>query len=240
MSVDPPRFASARPRGGRVLAAFALIATLLAGCALLRERVDEPAPTVPTSGENLPTLTVVGDSLTADGGDLGGSSFGPTTWLYDVVAAGIPWAGGWARPGATTSDMLDHVRPVPEADVVVILAGTNDVALGIPFREIADNLRQIATTVGASRVIVASIPPLARLPEAPPAFNAQLAELANHEGWEFVDASAGLRVGEEWADGMTVDGVHPTADGQRVLGAALIDAIVAGAAPANDHDTGGD
>lgn len=188
----------------------------------------------------MPTLTVVGDSLTAAGADLDAGEFSELTWLRDVVAAGIRWAGGWARPGATTSDMLTHVQPVPEADVVVILAGTNDLALGIPFREIADNLRQIATTVDAPRVIVASIPPLARLPGAPPAFNAQLAELAHQECWEFVDASAGLRVGEEWADGMTFDGVHPTADGQRVLGAALVDAIVSGAAPANDRHAEGD
>lgn len=223
-----------------MLAAFALLASLLAGCALPREAADEPVTSAPASGEEMPTLTVVGDSLTATGADLGAGEFTELTWLRDVVAAGIPWAGGWARPGATTSDMLAHVQPVPEADVVVILAGTNDVALGIPFREVADNLRQIATTVGAPRVVVVSIPPLARLPEAPPAFNAQLAQLADLEGWELVDASAGLRVGEAWADGMTFDGVHPSAEGQRVLGAALVDAIVAGTGPAGDREGEGD
>jgi lysophospholipase L1-like esterase len=172
----------------------------------------------------------VGDSLTAAGGNLGGTDFSENTWLFDVVEAGIPWAGGWARPGATTADMLAHVEPVPEADAVVILAGTNDVALGIPFPEIADNLCAIAARVGASRVIVSSIPPLARIPDAPRAFNARLEALASEQGWEFVDAAAGLREGAGWAEGMTVDGVHPTPRGQRVLGAAIRDALLAGTA----------
>jgi lysophospholipase L1-like esterase len=212
---------------------------MLAGCALLPgdgTAGDGTAPGAGPSGRTAPAsppaydpgtiyLAVVGDSITSPWGHLGDREFDETMWLSHVAQPPIVWAGGWAFPGATTADMAANVQPVSDAHVVVILAGTND-GTTTPAAETADNLRDVVGTVGADRVIVSSVPPRTSLPAASTELNGRLASLARQEGWEFVDASAGLRDRDRWVEGMTDDGVHPTPKGQAVLGAAIREAVL--------------
>ncbi|RPF26208.1 SGNH/GDSL hydrolase family protein [Georgenia muralis] len=176
-------------------------------------------------------LTAIGDSLTGSDGDLAGDDFGPGTWLPHVLGAGedgssVEWVGGWAVPGATTAVMRAQAEPRPDADVLVVLAGTNDIALGVPAEEIAANIEAIVATVGAPRVIVASVPPIEWAPDLAPRHNAALEALARGHGWEFADVAAGLRRGDGWVPGMSDDGVHPTEAGYAVLGRALREALL--------------
>lgn len=176
-------------------------------------------------------LAVVGDSITSPWGRLGSYEIDETLWLSHVLGAEIRLAGGWALPGATTADMAAAVEPVEDADVLVILAGTNDGA-ATPFASSAENLVRIAERVGAPRVIVSSVPPRSDLPRVPAAYNDRLRTFADEHGWEFVDAAAGLRAGERWRAGMSEDGLHPTPQGQEVIGRALRAAILQGAGSA--------
>ncbi|MFD1506967.1 SGNH/GDSL hydrolase family protein [Georgenia yuyongxinii] len=173
-------------------------------------------------------LAAVGDSITASGGPLEGGVFNENTWLSHVVdAVEVRWAGGWAQPGATTAAMLEGVVPVAGADVLVIMAGTNDSGQGLPFDTTADNLRHTAEVVGAPRVILASIPPREPAPEVAADFNELLESLASEQGWEFVDVARGLRDDDGgWLPGLTDDGIHPLPDGQAVIGAAIRDAVL--------------
>lgn len=203
---------------------------VLAACAGGRERrPDAAAPGA--SGAGGVALAVVGDSITSPWGHLGSFEIDETMWLSHVLGPGVRLAGGWARPGATTADMAAAVGPVDGADVLVILAGTNDGA-ATPFASSAANLVLIADRVGAPRVIVSSVPPRADLPHVPAAYNERLRALAEEQGWVFVDAAAGLRSAQRWRAGMSEDGIHPTPQGQLVIGQALRAAILeAGTSP---------
>jgi lysophospholipase L1-like esterase len=178
------------------------------------------------SGPDDVRLAAVGDSITeADSPDLDGGRLGRESWVHHTVGEGVVFAGGWARWGATTGQMAAGVEPV-EADVLVILAGTNDVGSGEPPEETRENLRRIADVVGAPRVVLSAVPPIDAAPELATGLNVELEDLAGDEGWDWVDAPAGLRDGERFAPGMASDGLHPTEFGAQVIGEAVRKAVL--------------
>lgn len=207
-------------RVGAALAAAAC-ASMIVGC-------SAPGP---ADGTTLPetsavaahgTFAAVGDSITdADSPDFAAGDLGAASWATYVVDDGFAFAGGWAEWGATTAMMVASVERI-EADILVVLAGTNDVAFGIPFDESAANLDRIIDAVGIEDVVVVSIPPMDAFPDGVEAYNERLDDLAGDRGWWFVDASAGLRTtAGSYRDGMSFDGLHPSVDGARVLGEAI-------------------
>jgi hypothetical protein len=173
-----------------------------------------------------PTFAVVGDSIShAESPDFAAGDIDPASWVTYVRDEGVAFAGGWAEWGATTAAMAESATPV-DAETLVVLAGTNDHALGVPFSETSANLDRIVETVGIEDVVVASVPPMAAFPEGATELNQRLEELAGTRGWRFVDASAGLRDGDgRYQDGMTSDGIHPSEEGARVLGEAIAAAL---------------
>lgn len=180
-----------------------------------------------TKAEGEVAFTVVGDSITeADSPNLLGAVPGPASWVYYAESADADFVGGWAGPGATTDDMVRSFVPLP-ADVLVIVAGTNDSGLDIPFERVAENLTSIAESAGTDRVILSSIPPHEGQSESITRFNAELRQLAKREDWEWVDAAAELRDGSAYAEGLSADGVHPNPLGAERFGKALHSAIVA-------------
>lgn len=175
---------------------------------------------------DLGTFAAVGDSITdADSPDFAAGDLGDASWTRYVVYDGFAFAGGWAEWGATTAMMAESVGPV-DADVLVVLAGTNDVAFGIPFEDSAANLDRIVEVVGIDDVVVVSIPPFDALPAGAEAYNERLHDLATDQGWRWVDAPAGLRtVDGRFGEGMSLDGLHPSVEGARVLGEAIASAL---------------
>lgn len=215
--------------GRRGWMAAGVVAVLLLAAAVVvwgGTRAVGPAP----AGQNV-TFAAVGDSLTeADSPDFAAGRIGEQSWILHAEAAGLDFAGGWARWGAPTSLMAANVRPV-DADVLVVLAGTNDVARGVPFAETAANIASIVAAAGPERVVVSAVPPVDGTagPGAPDAyadFNARLEDFVRDRGWEWTDAAAGLRDGGRFRPGMSYDGVHPTEAGAKVLGEALAEAIL--------------
>jgi lysophospholipase L1-like esterase len=168
------------------------------------------------------SLAVVGDSISeADSRDFTAGLLGPGSWVSHAVGDGVRFGVGWAVSGALTWLMARGARPVA-ADVLVVLAGTNDVASGLPFDSCAVNLRSIVATVGAPRVVVSAIPPIDFAPSLATEFNARLRALAAEAGWEFVDAMAGIRDDDgRFAPRMSLDGVHPTVEAAQVMGGAI-------------------
>ena len=206
----------------RVGAALAVgaCATLIVGCSALGP-ADGIGPPEASAAAVHGTFAVVGDSIAdADSPDFAAGDLGAGSWATYVVDDGFAFSGGWAEWGATTGMMADSVGSI-EADVLVILAGTNDVAFNIPFDESAANLDRIVDdVVGIEDVVVVSIPPMD--PAGADAYNEHLADLAGDRGWRFVDASVGLRTADgRFRDGMSFDGLHPSVDGARMLGEAI-------------------
>ena len=209
--------------------ALASVAVLLAGCGGQPDRAAAPTPA--PARPDATRLAVVGDSITeADSPDFGSGDLGPESWVHHAVGEDLVLVGGWARWGATTSQMAGAVEPV-DADVLVILAGTNDVGSGATHASTLANLREIAGTVGAPEVVLSAVPPIDAAPELATDLNAALEDLARQEGWSWVDAPAGLRDGDRFAEGMASDGLHPTREGARVLGEAIREVVLDAARP---------
>ncbi|NEK87254.1 SGNH/GDSL hydrolase family protein [Blastococcus saxobsidens] len=213
---------------GRGAVLVAAVGTLLAGCA--GGDGPGPGPAAPAAGAGADVrLAVIGDSITQADGDVPRGRIGPTSWLDTATGQGARFAGGWARAGATTEDMLAAATPV-DADVLVILAGTNDPRAGISGEGTADNIRAVVDRVGVEQVVISAVPPRDPAPEIAVATNEVLAELADDEGWDFVDAMEDVREDDRYAPGMTDDGIHPTARAAALIGEALGEAVVAAAA----------
>lgn len=155
------------------------------------------------------TLTFAGDSVTHR----------PHSWMRQLDDPTIRNVGGDAIDGAPTQEILDHARPV-DADVLVVMAGVNDVRDGDAPAGIESRIVQIAQRVGARHVVLSAIPPSNRTDYGPHHIDRRVAgaeldrdleQLAAEQGWEFVDPFSGSRaIDNAWAAGTTVDGVHPT------------------------------
>lgn len=172
-------------------------------------------------------FAVVGDSITeANSPNFIGGRVGAGSWVSHAQSNAARFAGGWADGGAQTAVMAKNFEPVTGAEVLVILAGTNDVLNDVPFDETAQNIKDISEASKAEHVVVSSIPPLNEDPDAAAQFNERLQDLAGSEGWEWVDGSAGLREGDQYGEDMSEDGVHPTPAGAEILGDAIQDAVV--------------
>jgi lysophospholipase L1-like esterase len=123
-------------------------------------------------------------------------------------------------------DSLPAAGAAPPPDVLVIMAGNNDVDASVPFRVVARNLVSIAAMVRAPRVVLSTIAPEDRVADQVADFNAQLPGLAGREGWQLVDPMGAVGDGHgHYLPGMSDDGMHPTAEGARLIGAALHAAV---------------
>ncbi len=97
---------------------------------------------------------VVGDSITAGDEPLAGDSVtGRGSWVPAAEGPPLRFLGGWAVPGSTTQAMVDGVagQRTPDADVLVLLGGTNDLTVDVPTSLTVAHLEQVAETVGAVR-----------------------------------------------------------------------------------------
>lgn len=211
-----------------------LLVVAVAAAVWTGNRPPEPPPRAGQPASDTVTFAAVGDSLTkADTNNFPTGEPGPQTWVGHAETDGVEFAGGWAEWGAPTSLMAANARPV-DADVLVVLAGTNDLAAGVPFEETAANISSIVAASAPERVIVSAIPPIdtgsalfrpgaARSPDD---YNRRLEAYAAKQGWDWTDAAAGLRDGSHFLPGMSYDGVHFTEAGAKVMGEAFRAAIL--------------
>ncbi|RFA18752.1 SGNH/GDSL hydrolase family protein [Subtercola boreus] len=174
-------------------------------------------------------VAVVGDSnSTGHQGDIDTGIANGNAWIAQVGTADIDYVGGWARDGATSTLMAEQVQPVDDADVVVIMAGTNDLAVGISLDQLNDDIVSIVGTVGAKNVVIAAIPPITARPAYAPEANASLAALAADKGWFFHDGWTNLRTADGvWSAQYKLDGIHTTKAGYGVFGRDIGEYVLA-------------
>ncbi|BDZ49986.1 hypothetical protein GCM10025867_22270 [Frondihabitans sucicola] len=213
------------------LAAAAVVA--LAGCAtaprsqpeaVSGSQVSAPSRTsTPVDGALGTTadparVAVVGDSLTAGGGRMLSWGLTPDTWITYAKGNGIRYVGGWAKGGTTVQIMAANVRPVKDVDVLVLMAGTNDVRLHLPFAQAASSYDSIVDTIHPKHVIVGAIPPYDHNPRAAAVYEKQLRAYVATKGWDFIDPWGFARHGLVYKAGVSLDGTHPTTAGYKQLG----------------------
>jgi len=180
-------------------------------------RVAPPAP-----GEE--RVVFMGDSIT-DGWGRGRGEFFP----------GKPYINRGIS-GQTTPQMLIRFRPdviALKPKVVVILAGTNDIAGNtgpMTLEMIEDNLTSMAELARANniKVVLSSVMPVCdyiknqterRPPEKIIALNAWIKDYAAKNGFIYLDYySAMLDDKNVFKKELTYDGLHPNAEGYAVMG----------------------
>ncbi len=125
------------------------------------------------------------------GGILAHNCPGTTFSLVNAGVSGETTSGGLARLGR----VLDAYRP----DIVLIMEGTNDIALGVPFGVIRDNLARMAAIAAARGVtpVVGTV-----IPPHPALCRAQYARTARFYSGGYIQdacASRGVRCADLWA-----------------------------------------
>ena len=205
-------------RCGLSLSVVAIAGMLLAGCATLAQQPS----TKPSAART--TVAVVGDSLSAGSPLLASGEIDPDTWVAQLPSAAIVLKGGWAVAGATSTAMRAGASHV-DADVLVIMAGTNDVRSGLPLSETEANLIAIRRIVGGGSVLVTAIPPDDAFQTQTASFNLSLQSFVRSHGWSWVDPWGPVRVGQRYRPGMSDDGVHPVRAAAAQVAVAMVRSI---------------
>ena len=180
--------------------------------------VATPAP----AGERV--LVALGDSLTAGLGVAPDEAYPALLearlrhegYGYRVVNAGV--SGDTSAGGLRRVDWVLKSRP----DVVIVALGANDGLRGLPVDELVRNLEAIVTRVRAAgaRVLLAGM-------RVPPNYGADYAR-AFAAVFPAVAKRTGVPLAPFLLDGVAgdaqlnqPDGIHPTAEGQRVIAERL-------------------
>ncbi len=218
----------ARPHRSRNRALAAL-----AGALVVTLLVVDPTPSAPdlgkpavqpAAGGSVRSYVAVGDSLTSGLGPADSLEVpGPNAWVHGETVDRLQRVGGWAYPGRVTEDMRAAVVPT-DADVLVLLAGTNDLIRGVPWERTAENLRAISATVGARQTLLVAVVPIDSMAEQRRTFNQRLVALAADAGWRYVDPWTSLAAGDRWLPGASPDALHPTPESAVVAGRSITDA----------------
>lgn len=150
----------------------------------------------------------------------------PWSWVRDATFAGLQDVGGFKEWGDNTQQLLAQTRPIPGADIVVVMAGTNDILNGVhmlPTATTNADIVGIFARAGGHLHVLSAVAPKDGAGAAPTLkLNADLAALARSHGWRFVDPWTSVRARDgQYKAGTTVDGVHPTPATGAMVGAFM-------------------
>jgi acyl-CoA thioesterase-1 len=208
------------------------IVSLLAGLALLSGCGSAPGPTpepaqraqASPAPDNRPVIVAFGDSLTAGFGADTGKSYPDFLQQeldrrglqYRVVNAGIS--------GETTTDALERLGAVTalKPAVVIVEFGGNDGLRGLPVSTTRANLDQIIVALkdsGAQVLLAGMTLPPNYGPDYIAAFQRVYSDLAAKDKVALIPF---LLEGVAGTNRMQRDGLHPTADGNRLVAATVM------------------
>lgn len=181
-----------------------------------------PAAPVPADA---PLVVFLGDSLTAGLGLAVDQAF-PAVVAAELAARGRPIravnagvSGDTTAGGLRRADWVLSQRPT----VVVLALGANDGLRGLPLPETERNLRGIvakAREAGAAVLLCGMLIPTSYGPEYQEGFGRLFPRVAEAEGVPLVPFLLDGVAGEKALN--LEDGIHPNAEGQRVLAANVL------------------
>jgi hypothetical protein len=175
------------------------------------------------------TFAYAGDSISAR----------PDSWLHAILPdTRLHAVGGYAHSGYRSDQVLHEIGPVPDAQVLVVELGTNDVNQAVPTATTVANIDALVDEVGAEHVLVMAEPPADHTTSRWGAdrrtgqlvLSRALRADAEAHGWSYVDPFTQLRQPDgAWDPGTTPDGIHGTAAANVVVARAMAGAIEAAA-----------
>ncbi len=200
-----------------------------------------PAPeaqqTIPRDGEthdgtarpgvtqDLPLVVFLGDSITAGYGLSGDEAF-PSLVEAVLIDSGFPIRIVNAGvSGDTTTGGLSRLEWVlrQDPDLVVVELGANDALQGLPLEHVERNLREIVRRCvdsGVDVVVAGMRVPTSYGPEYGESFHALFARVAGEAGVELIPFLLEGVAGDPSRN--LPDGIHPTAEGHRVLARTVL------------------
>jgi acyl-CoA thioesterase-1 len=199
---------------------LAVVASVAAAAAGFSEAQAPVAPATASPAGSLPVVVFLGDSLTAGFGLAAEEAF-PALVAAALAARGAPIrainagvSGDTTAGGLRRLDWALKSRP----QVVVVALGANDGLRGQPLRSIEDNLRAIverARAAGARVLLVGMLMPPNYGGEYASGFAAIYPRLAKQLGVPLVPFLLEGVAGHPELN--QPDGIHPTAEGQRIV-----------------------
>jgi len=201
-----------------------LIPFLCLGLTAATTLAKKPAISSPQTDPKIPTVLVLGDSLSAGYGlkradaypallSAKAAALGQPLQILNAGVSGDTTAGGLRR----IPRLLDH-----RIDVLIVELGINDVFRGVPVTQITANLQKIIDLARARypqvRVIVAGMQlPQTSVNDDLTAFGAIYADLARRNSAELVPFLLDGVAGDPALN--LPDLIHPNASGQKILAA---------------------
>lgn len=183
---------------------------------------DEPAPDTASATAKTKTILFYGNSLTAGYG-LDPSQAFPALIQQKIDSLGLPYtavnAGVSGETSAGGNSRIDWILKQP-VDVFVLELGANDGLRGIPVAETKKNLQSIIDKVKAkypkAQLVLAGMQVPPNMGQQYTAdFQAMFPELAQKNGATLIPFLLEGVGGE--ASLNQQDGIHPTAEGARIL-----------------------
>lgn len=167
------------------------------------------------------SLAVYGDSISHADSEPRFGFHGRRSWYSALVCSDRFTDGGNAAvPGETSAEVLARLAAdAPQADVLVVQAGTNDLRLGVPTAETVANLREAVRLAqeAAGTVVLTTVQPWHDTDATE--LNDAVRRLAAEAGVELVDFAGVL--GDR---SLTRDGVHPLPAGAHELARLVAEA----------------
>lgn len=193
---------------------------VIVGLLLLAGLIPSPAVARAATPKPLPiSIAVAGDSTTAQ----------TNSWLCHIHAPDFNAAYGFARSGYRTDQVLAAIKSSPNANILVVMLGINDIHYPAynHFDGIVARINQIVAKVGAQKVIIAATAPSnitdynqngskhVNSRSEQDALNSVLRNDAKMNGWYYFDPYYNMRaVGGAYKSlAYTADGVHPSTAG---------------------------
>lgn len=166
-------------------------------------------------------IAAVGDSITVGQGKPSWGFLADDSWLSHVVCGddGLPYSYNGGVADQTTEQISEQVDEAlgHDPDVLVILAGTNDVYRGDFSDEAIERIRAMVADARDSGAvpILGTLVPIDGMASEVLRFNDLLVGLAAEEGVAVIDFHAALadEQREGYRDGLTRDGLHPSRAG---------------------------
>lgn len=191
-------------------------------------------PTTLLSGERL-KVVAFGDSITDNGDSPANPSYSKSTQGYWVNAANsstqeFEFLQGLGITGNTTQDLINRITEATtsEAQIVMLLIGTNDLNQGVTVDDIETNMSSILSSlIGAGKKVLLCPVPYRRISggfnstidELNTRYSALAASLPNDVVFSTSSAEFNAKVSDPLTElEVTGDGLHPNSYGAWLLG----------------------
>jgi len=221
-----------------VLASIAVVITAIGVASALpgslpRRLVHDVQNELCRKGPENNETVALGDSLTRMNSDPGWDFLGTESWFaIDACNGRIPYGFNAGVFGNTTAQMLQRF-PVDVAahrpKLVILLGGTNDILQHIPAAETISHLRALirASQATGAKVAIGTIPPIDPKPfrsKVDP-LNRDIAALAAATHSMLIDFHAAVAEGDQYRNGWTSDGIHPTLEAADAMAKAAVGVV---------------